>query len=126
MEKQLYLCIALGVVFVVISILLWMIKKTALLVITAVIAFLLFTRGGLLYMAMDYAKGHIEPTVMEFKQDLEELDVPKPELKFTLPTIEYVEKDSVGFGQAEENGEYKYSTPFGEAVVDYIKENINN
>lgn len=120
-EKKLYFCLIIGAIFLILSIFLWFIKKTAMLIVAAVVGGLFLARGGILYMAKDY----VPPEVQEFHQEIRESDLPKLERKFKLPKIEYEEREGLGYGLDGAIGEYEYNSKLGEAIVDTIRNTMN-
>lgn len=94
MELQLRNCIIIGILFLILAFVFYLIKKITIVVILAIIAFLFFTRSGLVYMAMNY-----EPPKLELpKMEEIEVDVPEVEIDVELPDIKYKDSGAKGFG----------------------------
>ena len=94
MELQLRNCIIIGILFMLVSFLFFLLKKIKIVVILAVIAFLFFTRSGIVYMAMNY-----EPPKIELQKVKEiEVELPEVDLDIKLPDIKYKDSGAKGFG----------------------------
>ena len=94
MEGQIYKCIIIGLVFLLIAFIFYLLKKLVVVTILIILGAMFFARGGIAYMASNF-----EPPKIEMPFDIKEIEEPAlVELQLEMPRFRYKDSGEPGFG----------------------------
>lgn len=100
MEGQIYKCIIIGLVFLLIAFIFYLLKKLVVVTILIILGAMFFARGGIAYMASNFEPPKIEMPfdIKEIEEPALELEIPEVELQLEMPRFRYKDSGEPGFG----------------------------